>query len=67
MEDHMKYILLIYDDEKAWPKFSETEQQQYMGEYMQLTQQIQSGGQYVASSRLHPTSAASAYATANGW
>ena len=54
----MKYMLLIYDDEKAWPKFSDTERQQYMGEYMQFTQQIQSGGQYVASSQLHPTSAA---------
>ena len=54
----MKYMLLIYDDEKAWPKFSDTERQQYMGEYMQFTQQIQSGGQYVAGSQLHPTSAA---------
>jgi hypothetical protein len=54
----MKYMLLIYDDEKAWPKFSDTERQQYMGEYIQFTQQIQSGGQYVASSQLHPTSAA---------
>jgi hypothetical protein len=34
IEDHMKYMLLIYDDEKAWSKFSDTERQQYMGEYM---------------------------------
>ena len=54
----MKYMLLIYDDEKGWAKLSETERQQAMGEYMQFTQQIQSGGQYVASSQLHPTSAA---------
>src|ERR1700736_5177144 len=62
----MKYILLIYDDEKAWPKFSATEQQQYMGEYMQFTQQIESSGQYVASSRLHPTSAATSVRVRNG-
>src|SRR6266849_2869086 len=66
MEGHMKYMLLIYDDEKAWPKFSDTERQQYMGEYTQFTQQIQSGGQYVASSQLHPTSAATSVRVRNG-
>src|SRR6266849_4005096 len=66
MEDHMKYMLLIYDDEKAWAKFSETERQQYMGEYMQFTQQIKSGGQYAASSQLHPTSAATSVRLRNG-
>jgi hypothetical protein len=66
MEDHMNYMLLIYDDEKAWPKFSETEQQQYMGEYMRFTQEIQSSGQYVASSRLHPTSAATSVRVRGG-
>jgi hypothetical protein len=62
----MKYMLLIYDDEKAWTTFSAAEQQQYMGEYMQFTQQIQSGGQYVASSRLHPTSAATSVRVRGG-
>lgn len=33
----------------------ETQQQQAMGEYMQFTQQLQSAGQYVTSSQLHPT------------
>jgi hypothetical protein len=66
MEDHMKYMLLIYDDEKGWAKLSETERQQAMGEYMQLTQQIKSGGQYVASSQLHPTSAATSVRLRNG-
>ena len=62
----MKYMLLIYDDEKAWAKFSETERQQYMGEYMQFTQQLKSGGQWVASSQLHPTSAATSVRLRNG-
>jgi hypothetical protein len=62
----MKYMLLIYDDEKVWPKFSETEQQQYMGEYVRFTQEIQSGGQFVASSRLHPTSAATSVRVRSG-
>jgi hypothetical protein len=66
MEDHMKYMLLIYDDEKTWAKFSETERQHYMGEYRQFTQQIQSGGQYVAGSQLRPTSAATSVQLRNG-
>ena len=54
----MKYMLLIYDDEKGWAKLSENERQQAMGEYIQFTQQIKSSGQHVASAQLHPTSAA---------
>src|SRR2546428_6920708 len=66
MEDHMKYMLLIYDDEKGWAKLSETERQQAMGEYTQFTEQLKSGGQYVASSQLHPTSAATSVRVRNG-
>ena len=44
----MKYMLLIYDDEKGWAKLSETQQQQAMGEYIRFTQQLQSAEQYVA-------------------
>ncbi len=54
----MKYMLLIYDNEKAWAAFSPTEQQKYMGEYQQFTQDLKTGGQYVSGSQLHPTSAA---------
>jgi hypothetical protein len=66
MEDHMKYLLIMYDDEKGWAKLSETERQQAMGEWMQFTQQIKSGGQYVASSQLQPTSAATSVRLRNG-
>ena len=66
MEDHMKYMLLIYDDEKGWAKLSETQQQQAMGEYMQFSQQLQSAGQYVTSSQLHPTSAATSVRARSG-
>src|SRR5258708_38698775 len=58
MEDHMKYMLLIYNEEKAWPKFSEAQRQGFMGEFMKFTQQIQSPGQYISGSQLQPTSAA---------
>src|SRR2546423_171916 len=62
----MKYILLIYDDEKSWGKLSETERQQIMGEYRQLTQQIKSSGQYLAGSQLRETSAATSVRVRNG-
>src|SRR5260370_21018745 len=66
MEDHMKYMLLIYDDEKGWSKLSEIQKQQAMGEYMQFTQQLHSAGQYVTSSQLHPTSAATSVRSRSG-
>ena len=62
----MKYMLLIYDDEKGWAKLSETQKQQAMGEYTQFTQQLHSAGQYVTSSQLHPTSAATSVRARSG-
>lgn len=54
----MKYMLLIYDDTKVWEKFSETQRQQGMELYMKFTQEVKSGGHYVASNQLHPASMA---------
>jgi hypothetical protein len=66
MEDHMKYMLLIYNEEKAWPKFTEAERQGFMGEFMKFTQQIQSAGQWLSSSQLQPTSAATSVRVRDG-
>jgi hypothetical protein len=63
---HMKYILLIYDDEQVRVKSSEAERKQMYGEYAQLTQQIQSGGQYVAGSGLQPTATATSVRVRDG-
>jgi hypothetical protein len=60
----MRYLLLIYDDEKGWAKLSEAERQHYLGEFGKLRQEI--AGQYVAGSQLHPTSAATTVKTRNG-
>jgi hypothetical protein len=60
----MRYVLLIYDDEKGWAKLSEAERQYYLGEFGKLRQEI--AGQYVAGSQLHPTSAATSVKTRNG-
>lgn len=60
----MRYVLLIYDDEKGWAKLSKTERQQYMGEFAKLRQEI--AGQYVAGSQLEPTSATTTVRTSRG-
>src|SRR5438132_5412070 len=43
---HMKYMLLIYDEEQAWAKLSETEQRQIMGDYRKFSQEIRESGHY---------------------
>jgi len=53
----MKYMLLIYNDEKGWATLSEAERQHYMREYLQFTEQRKTGGQYVTSSQLFPVEA----------
>ena len=60
----MKYMLLIYDDEKGWAKLSEAERQRYLGEFGKLRQEL--AGQYVAGSQLQPTSVTTSVRTSNG-
>jgi hypothetical protein len=62
----MKYMLLIYNEEKAWAGFTEAQRQGFMGEFMKFTQQIQSAGQWLSSSQLQPTSAATSVRVREG-
>jgi hypothetical protein len=66
MEDLMKYMLLIYNEEKAWSKFTEAQRQGFMAEFAQFTQQIKSAGQWLSSSQLQPTSAATSVRVRDG-
>jgi hypothetical protein len=54
----MKYMLLIYDDTKAWEKFTPKQQQEGMELYMRFTDELKKGGHYVASNQLQPASVA---------
>jgi hypothetical protein len=65
-ETQMKYMLLIYDEEQGWGILGEADKQKMFGEYMQFTQQIKSGGQYVAGAQLHPTTAATSVRVRDG-
>lgn len=55
----MKYMLLIYHDEKDWTGMSETERQKIYGEYRQLIGELSSRGQYLAGDQLELAATAS--------
>jgi hypothetical protein len=51
----MKYMLLVYTDEKAW---TEGERDQCYAESTQLTQELHAKGQYLGAAPLHPVATA---------
>ena len=54
----MQYMLLIYDDERVWSEMPEDERNRLMGEYFQLTEDLQKAGAFVAGDPLQPTATA---------
>ena len=59
----MKYMLLVYLDEQA---MSEAEREHCYVESAQLTQDLNSSGNYVAAGPLHPTSTATSVRVRHG-
>jgi hypothetical protein len=51
----MKYMLLIYADEKAW---KDNEREQCYAESLKLTHDLNAAGQYLAASPLQPVATA---------
>lgn len=62
----MKYLCLIYDEEKAIDAMSASESEAFMGEYFAFTQGIRESGQYVAGEALQPVSTATTVRIRNG-
>jgi hypothetical protein len=54
----MKYLCLIYDEEKKMGGMSKTESDAFTGEYFAFTEGIRKSGQYVAGEALQPVSTA---------
>jgi hypothetical protein len=54
----MKYMLLIYDDERVWAKMGASEQQKLFGEYMAFTESIKKSGHYISGAPLQPIASA---------
>jgi hypothetical protein len=54
----MKYMFLVYLDEKAWAALSEAEQQRLMAECGPHMEKLVANGKYLDGAPLHPTSTA---------
>ncbi|MEO8580052.1 MAG: YciI family protein [Gemmatimonadales bacterium] len=62
----MKYLCLIYDDEKEWQKFPKEVQDKYMSEYTAFGDSIKKSGQFVGANQLQPTHTATIVRSRNG-
>jgi hypothetical protein len=65
-EGAMKYLCLIYDDEKKIGGMSRGELDTFMGEYGAFTDSVRQSGHYVAGEALQPVETASTVRVRNG-
>jgi hypothetical protein len=62
----MRYLLLIYGDEKEWGKRSEAEKAAIYQQYGEFTESIRKSGAFLASDPLQPTVAGATVRSKNG-
>ncbi len=62
----MKYLCLIYDEEKKMAAMSKSEGDAFMGEYMAFTEDIRKSGHYAAGDALQPVHTATTVRVRNG-
>jgi hypothetical protein len=62
----MKYLCLIYENEKAWETMPPADSEAIMNEYFGFTESIRKNGKYVAGEALQPTSTATTVRVRNG-
>ena len=62
----MRYVCLIYDDEKNWEKMPKAEAEAMMGEYFAFTDGIKTSGHYHAGEALQPVATATTVRVRNG-
>ena len=62
----MKYLCLIYENEKSWETMPKEEGEAILAEYFAFTDGIRKSGHYLAGEALHPTQAASTVRVRNG-
>ena len=62
----MKYLCLIYDDEKKIGTMPKNEADAFMGEYFAFTDGIRKSGHYVAGEALQPVQTATTVRIRNG-
>lgn len=54
----MRYLCLIYDEEKTMATMAKADMDAFMGEYFTFTEDIKRTGHYVAGEALHPVATA---------
>jgi len=62
----MKYLCLIYDNEKSMGTLSKSEGDAIMGEYFAFTEGIKKSGHYVSGEALQPVQSATSVRVRNG-
>ena len=62
----MKYLMLIYQNEKQWAAHTEAETQKIYQEYGQLRQELLASGNFLGGSQLHPIATASSVRVRDG-
>ena len=62
----MQYLLLIYEDEKAWDGITEAERGKIFGEYMSFTADIKKSGHYIGGNALQPVHTATSVRVRGG-
>ena len=62
----MKYLCLVYEEEKRLGVIPKAEMDTMMGEYFAYTEGVKKSGHYVAGEALQPTSTASTVRIRNG-
>jgi hypothetical protein len=62
----MKYLCLIYENQKSFETISPAEGQAIMSEYFTFTADIQKNGKYLAGEALQPTDTATTVRVRNG-
>jgi len=62
----MKYLCLIYDEEKKMSTMPKSDSDAFMGEYFTFTESIRKSGHYVAGEALQPVGTATTVRIRNG-
>lgn len=62
----MKYLCLIYDEEKKIEGMSKSESEAFMGEYFAFTDGIKKSGHYIGGEALQPVQTATTVRIRNG-
>ncbi len=62
----MRYLCLIYDEEKKWAAMSKEAADAVMGEYFAFTEDVKKSGHYVGGEALQPVSTATSVRVRGG-